>query len=77
MEPPLEDRALPVAAYWHTKVTMRQLAPLSGVSKSAADRTIDHLGPMLAFQPRKRFAKDTVLIVDGSLVPTRDHAVAE
>ena len=56
---------------------MRQLAPLFGVSKSAADRIIDHLGPMLALQPRKRFAKDTVLIVDGTLVPTRDHQVAE
>lgn len=50
---------------------MRQLAPLFGVSKSAADRIIDHLGPMLALRPRKRFAKDAVLIVDGTLVPTR------
>ena len=56
---------------------MRQLAPLFGISKSAADRIIDHLGPMLALQPRKRFRKDTVLIVDGTLVPTRDHTSAE
>lgn len=74
---PLEDRALLVAAYWRTNLTMRQLAPLFGVSKSAADRIIDHLGPMLALRPRKRFAKDTVLIVDGTLVPTRDHTIAE
>ncbi|MGX1127829.1 hypothetical protein RKD49_007939 [Streptomyces glaucescens] len=74
---PLEDRALLVAAYWRRDLTMRQLAPLFGVSKSAADRIIDHLGPMLALQPRKRFAKDTVLIVDGTLVPTRDHTIAE
>ncbi len=74
---PLEDRALLVAAYWRTNLTMRQLAPLFGVSKSAADRIINHLGPMLALQPRKRFAKDTVLIVDGTLVPTRDHTIAE
>ncbi|MFJ5548565.1 transposase [Streptomyces sp. NPDC093225] len=74
---PLEDRALLVAAYWRTNLTMRQLAPLFGVSKSAADRIIDHLGPMLALQPRKRFAQGTVLIVDGTLVPTRDHSVAE
>jgi hypothetical protein len=72
----LEDRALLVAAYWRTNLTMRQLAPLFGVSKSAADRIIDHLGPMLALQPRKRFAKDTVLIVDGTLVPTR-HTIAK
>ncbi|MET9935206.1 MULTISPECIES: transposase [unclassified Streptomyces] len=74
---PLEDRALLVAAYWRTNLTMRQLAPLFGVSKSAADRIIDHLAPMLALQPRKQFAKGTVLIVDGTLVPTRDRSVAE
>ncbi len=56
---------------------MRRLAPLFGVLKSAVDRIIDHLGPMLALQPRKRFAEGTVLIVDGMLVPTRDHSVAE
>ncbi|MDG4536805.1 transposase [Streptomyces sp. AV19] len=74
---PLEDRVLLVAAYWRTNLTLRQLAPLFGVSKSAADRIISHLGPMLALQPRKRFRKDTVLIADGTLVPTRDHSVAE
>jgi hypothetical protein len=74
---PLEDRALLVAAYWRTNLTMRQLAPLFGVSKSAADRIIDGFGPMLALQPRRRFARDAVLIVDGTLVPTRDHAVGE
>jgi hypothetical protein len=74
---PLEDRVLLVAAYWRTNLTPRQLAPLFGVSKSAADRIIAHLGPSLALQPRKRFRKDTVLIVDGTLVPTRDHTIAE
>ncbi|MGX1090892.1 hypothetical protein RKD47_001573 [Streptomyces albogriseolus] len=74
---PLEDRVLLVAAYWRTNLTLRQLAPLFGVSKSAADRIIDYLGPALALQQRKRFRTDTVLIVDGTLVPTRDHQVAE
>lgn len=74
---PLEDRVLLVAAYWRTNLPLRQLAPLFGVSKSAADRVIDHLGPSLALQQRKRFRKDTVLIVDGTLVPTRDHSIAE
>jgi hypothetical protein len=74
---PLEDRVLLVAAYWRTNLTLRQLAPLFGVSKSAADRIIDHLGPALSLQQRKRFRKDTVLIVDGTLVPTRDHTIAE
>ncbi|MEU5282361.1 transposase [Streptomyces asoensis] len=74
---PLEDRVLLVAAYWRTNLTMRQLAPLFGVSKSAADRMIDHLGPMFALHPRRRFRKEAVLIVDGTLIPTRDHSVAE
>jgi len=73
----LEDRVLPVATYWRTNLTLRQLAPLFGVSKSAADWIIDHTAPLLALQQRRRFRKDTVLIVDGTLVPTRDHDVAE
>jgi hypothetical protein len=43
-------------------VTLRRLAPLFGVSKSAAGRIIGHPGPSLALLPRK----DTVLIVDGT-----------
>ncbi|WP_369262153.1 transposase [Streptomyces sp. R35] len=74
---PLADRVLLLAAYWRTNLTLRQLAPLFGVSKSAADRIIAHLGPLLAMRPRQRFRKNTVLIVDGTLVPTRDHTVAE
>jgi hypothetical protein len=58
-------------------LTLRRLGPLFGFSKSAAHRIIDHLGPLLAIQPRRPFRKDAVLIVDGALVPTRDHAVAE
>ncbi|RSN81875.1 IS5/IS1182 family transposase [Streptomyces sp. WAC 05379] len=73
----LEDRVLLVAAYWRTNLTMRQLALLFGISKSAADRIIDHLGPLMSLRPRRRFSKGTVLIVDGTLVPTRDHEVAE
>ena len=66
-----------VVAYWRTNLTMRQLALLLGISKSVVDRIIDHLGPKLALRPRKRFAKDAVLIVDGTLVPTRDRTNAE
>jgi hypothetical protein len=73
---PLADRVLLVAAYWRTNLTLRQLAPLFGVSKSAADRIIDHIAPMLALQPVRRRRKDTVWIVDGTLIPTRDRRVA-
>jgi hypothetical protein len=74
---PLEDRVLLVATYWRTNLTLRQLAALFGVSKSAADRIVDHTAPLLALKQRRRFRKDTVLIVDGTLVPTRDHDIAE
>ncbi|GAB2591967.1 hypothetical protein GCM10027168_26380 [Streptomyces capparidis] len=47
-----------IAAYRRTNLTMRRIAPLFGVSESAADRILDHLGPMPALQARKRFAKD-------------------
>jgi hypothetical protein len=73
----LEDRILLVVVYWRTNLTMRQLAPLFGVSNAVAWRIIDHLGPLLALQPRQRFRKDTVLIVDGTLVPTHDRTIAE
>jgi hypothetical protein len=73
----LEDRIFLVSTYWRTNLTMRQLALLFGISKSAADRIIDRIGPLLALPPRRRFARGTVLIVDGTLVPTRDHAVAD
>ncbi|MDQ0688918.1 hypothetical protein QFZ56_007881 [Streptomyces achromogenes] len=73
----MEDRVLLVAAYWRTNLTLRQLAPLFGISKSAAGRIIDRVGPLIALRTRKRFRTDTVLIVDGTLVPTPDHAVAE
>lgn len=74
---PLEDRVLLVSAYWRTNLTMRQLAPLFSILKSAADRINDHLDPAPASRPRRRLGKDAVLIVDGTLVPTRDHTIAE
>ncbi len=55
---------------------MRQLAAVLEVSKSAEARVIDDLGPAVALRPRTRFARGAVLIVGGTLVPTRDHKVA-
>lgn len=52
---PLEKRLLLVAAYWRANLTLRQLATLFGISKSAAGRIIDHLAPSIALKPRKRF----------------------
>lgn len=66
-----------VVEYWRTNLTMRQLALLFGVSKSTVDRVVDDLGPRLGLIQRQRFRKGTVLIVDGTLVPTRDHTLAQ
>src|SRR5205823_8607068 len=72
----LPDRVLLVAAYWRTNLTMRQIGPLFGVSHSAAHRVIDTLGPLLALTPVRRRRVDQVTIVDGTLIPTRDHRLA-
>jgi hypothetical protein len=72
----LPDRVLLVAAYWRTNLTMRQIGPLFGVSHSAAHRVIDTLGPLLALAPVRRRRVDQVTIVDGTLIPTRDHRLA-
>jgi hypothetical protein len=72
----LSDRVLLVAAYWRTNLTMRQIGPLFGISHSAAHRVIDTLGPLLALAPAVRRSPDQVTIVDGTLIPTRDHRLA-
>lgn len=72
----LADRVLLVAAYWRTNLTMRQVGPLFGVSHSAAHRVIDSLETLLALAPARRRPVDRIAIVDGTLVPTRDHRVA-
>lgn len=48
---PLEDRVLLLAEYWRTNLTLRQLAPPFGISKPAAERIINHLGPLLTLRP--------------------------
>jgi hypothetical protein len=73
----LADRVLLVATYYRTNLTMRQLAPLFGIKQAAVHRIIDRLGEHLTLAPvTRRHDPDTVLIVDGTVVPTRDHAVA-
>src|SRR5512135_740795 len=73
----LPDRVLLVATYYRTNLTMRQVAPLFGLQQAAVHRIIDRLGPHPTLTPgNRRHAPGTVLIVDGTLVPARDHAVA-
>jgi len=74
---PLADRVLLVATYYRTNLTLRQIAPLFGVSKSAAGRIVDHLATHLVLEPQnRRHRPDAVLIVDGTLVPTHDRQMS-
>ncbi len=74
---PLEDRVLLVTAYWRTNLTFA--AARSAVRRLEVDGRPSHQPPRPPghAQPRRRFAKGTVLIVDGTLVPTHGHAIAE
>ncbi len=62
-----------VAVYDRTNLTVRQLAPLFGISPAGAHRVIDRLGPHVALTPTRRAEVNQVLIVDGILAPTRDR----
>ncbi|MFD7232800.1 transposase family protein [Streptomyces sp. NPDC059881] len=72
---PLADRVLLVAVYCRTNLTMRQLAPLFGVSPATVCRVIQRLCPLLALEPAARpiAAADRLWIVDGILIPVRDR----
>ncbi|MFF8513537.1 transposase [Streptomyces sp. NPDC015492] len=68
---------LPLAVYYRTKLTMRQLAPLFGISPATVCRVIHRLRPLLVLEPAPRPAADVdrVWIVDGTLIPVRDRKV--
>lgn len=74
---PLAGRVLVVEAFYRTNLTMRQLAPLFGVSPATVWRVIQRVGPLLAFEPisRPADATDRLWVVDGTLVPVRDRKV--
>lgn len=66
-----------VAVYYRANLTMRQLAPLFGVSPATVCRVIQRLRPLLALEPAARpaDAADRLWIVDGTLIPVRDRTV--
>ncbi|WP_329377044.1 transposase family protein [Streptomyces sp. NBC_01716] len=74
---PLSDRVLLVAVYYRTNLTMRQLAPLFGVSPATLCRVIQRLRPLLAIEPASRPADavERLWIADGTLIPVRDRKV--
>ncbi|NBE54885.1 transposase family protein [Streptomyces boluensis] len=68
---------LPLAVYYRTNLTMRQLAPLFGCSPATVCRVIQRLRPLLAIEPAARPADtaERLWIVDGTLVPVRDRKI--
>nr|WP_107911457.1 transposase family protein [Streptomyces chartreusis] len=75
---PLSERVLLVAVYYRTNLTMRQLAPLFGISSATVCPVIQRLGPLLTLEPAARpaDAAERLWIVDGTLIPVRDRTVA-
>ncbi|MFF3085861.1 transposase family protein [Streptomyces nojiriensis] len=71
------DRVLLVAVYYRTNLTMRQLAPLFGVSPATVCRVINGPGPLLALEPAPSPVADVdrLWIVDGTPIPVRDRGV--
>jgi hypothetical protein len=74
---PLAERVLLTVVYYRTNLTFRQIALLFGISKSAANRIVEHVAPLLVL-PDETVppSPDTVLIVDGTLIPTYDRNVS-
>jgi hypothetical protein len=73
----LADRVLLSAVYYRTNLTFRQIALLFGISKSAAHRVVEHVAPLLVLPSvTTPLSCDTVLVVDGTLVPTYDRGVS-
>ncbi|GGW13195.1 hypothetical protein GCM10018980_71460 [Streptomyces capoamus] len=73
---PLADRVL-LVVYYRTNLTMRQLAPLFGISSATVCRGIQRLRPLLALEPAPRpvAGVERLWIVDGTLIPVRDRQV--
>ncbi|MFH9353132.1 transposase [Kitasatospora sp. NPDC017646] len=76
--PPSEERVLLIAAHWRINPAQQQLPHCFGISENhpptgspttAGRRRRSRNGSSSALAP--------VLIVDGTLVPTRDHSTAE
>lgn len=74
---PLADRILLVAVYYRTNLTMRQLAPLFGISTATVCRIVQRLGPLLALEAASRPAAgvERLWVVDGTLIPVRGRTV--
>ncbi len=66
-----------MAVYYRTNLTMRQLAPLFGISSATVCRVIQRLRrlPALELAPRPVADADRSWIVDGTLIAVRDRRI--
>jgi hypothetical protein len=74
----LRHRVLIACAALRTNLTMRELAAVFQISKSMAHRIVATITPKLAALVRESSSRDRrwSWIVDGTLIPTRDHSHA-
>ena len=71
---PLRDRVLIACTALRTNLTVRELAAAFGLSKSSAHRIVATMIRQLAALAANGFGdRRTTWIVDGTLIPTRDH----
>lgn len=72
---PLRQRVLIACVALRTNLTMRELAAAFGMSKSAVHRIVQTITPRLAALARLGLPRDRrpSWVVDGTLIPTRDH----
>lgn len=75
---PLRQRAIVACVSLRSNLTVRELAAVASISKSQVQRIIADLVPRLAaiFEQTPRGDRRRTWIVDGTLVPTRDHGGA-
>ena len=75
---PLEQRVIIACTSLRTNLTVRELAAVFGISPSQAHRIVTDLIPRIAALPRATPDVDRrhAWVVDGTLVPTRDHSAA-
>jgi hypothetical protein len=74
----LRHRVLIACVALRTNLTIRELAAVFRISKSAAHRIVAAITPRLATLVAERGGRDRrwSWIVDGTLIPTRDHSHA-
>lgn len=75
----LRQRMLIACVALRTNLTIREIAACMGLARSTAHRIITAITPQLAqlaTTPRVRHDRRESWIVDGTLIPTRDHACA-